>query len=264
MKNVLRAAIAAGEQLVGTRLWSTDPVMTEVVGRTGLYQYVEFAGEYADFDQRDLSNIARAAELHGMGSMIKVDFQNRKYVAQKAVGAGFQAVLFADHRTADEVRESVRAIRPMAMGIDGEFGMPTRRFIGMDHRATQEAHIRRLQDIVLCFMVEKKETIENLEEILSVPGVDMVQFGPSDYSMSMGWNRREHAEDLRAVEEKMIEAALRHGVRPRCEINSAEEAAWYKARGVRDFSLGDEVRILENYWKAEGACLHEKIAGGVQ
>ena len=259
MENILRKALSANEILIGTRMWSTDPVMTEAVGRTGLYQYVEFAAEYSDFSQQDLSNLARAAELHGMGSMIKVDFQNRKYVAQKAVGSGFQAVLFADHRTAEEVAESVRAIRPMTPGVDGEFGMPTRRFIRMDHRASQEEHIRRLNDIVLCFMVEKKETIRNLEEILSVPGVDMVQFGPSDYSMSMGWNRLEHAQDLKDVEAAMIEAALRHGVRPRCEINSAEEAEWYKAQGVRDFSLGDELKILEAFWTAEGRRLIGRV-----
>ena len=259
MENILRKALSENRTLIGTRMWSTDPVMTEVVGRTGLYHYVEFAAEYSDFTQQDLSNIARAAELHGMGSMIKVDFQNRKYVAQKAVGSGFQAVLFADHRTAEEVAESVQAIRPMTPGVDGVFGMPTRRFIGMDHRASQEAHIRRLMDIVACFMIEKKATIENLEAILSVPGVDMVQFGPSDYSMSMGWNRQEHAQELKDIEARIIEAALRHGVRPRCEINSAEEADWYKAQGVKDFSLGDEVKIFEAYLKAEGARLIDRV-----
>lgn len=30
--------------------------------------------------------------------------------------------------------------------------------------------------------------LDNLEEICEIPGVDMVQFGPSDYSMSLGWN----------------------------------------------------------------------------
>lgn len=251
----------SGQPTTATRMWSTDPVMTEVAGYTKQFDYVEFAAEYSAFSQRDLENIVRAAELHGMGSMIKVDFQNRKYVAQKAVASGFQAVLFADHRTADEVRESVAAIKPMAPGYDGVYGLPTRRFVGMSHRASQEEHIRRLDDVVLCFMIEKKETMEHLEEILSVPGVDMVQFGPSDYSMSCGWNRSESGEKLKAIERDMIAMALEKGVRPRCEINSAEEAAYYRSLGVIDFSIGDEVRILEQYWLREGKRLHEIIDG---
>ena len=42
-----------------------------------------------------------------MGSMIKVDFQNRAYVAQKAMASGFQAVLLVDHKTPEEVKESI-------------------------------------------------------------------------------------------------------------------------------------------------------------
>ena len=55
----------------------------------------------------------------------------------------------------------------------------------------------------------------------------------------------------------MIRASLAHGVRPRCEINSAEEAERYRAVGVKDFSMGDEVRVLENYWKAQGKAIRE-------
>ena len=35
-------------------------------------------------------------------------------------------------------------------------------------------------------MIEKVEAIENLEAILAVDGVDMIQFGPSDYSVTKG------------------------------------------------------------------------------
>ena len=35
-------------------------------------------------------------------------------------------------------------------------------------------------------MVEKKSCVDDLEAILSVPGIDMVQFGGSDFSMSIG------------------------------------------------------------------------------
>ena len=42
-----------------------------------------------------------------------------------------------------------------------------------------------VRNTVAAFMVEKKECLDNLEEICEIPGVDMVQFGPSDYSMSL-------------------------------------------------------------------------------
>ncbi len=254
-ENKLRRILREGRTSVSTRLWSTWPIYTEVLGTGGNFDYMEFVAEYAPFSQADLENLARAAELYDMGSMIKVDLQNRAYVAQKAVASGFQAVNFADHRTAREVEETVAMIRPMVAGTSGLYGCPTRRFISSPAGVTQQEHIQRLNDIVLCFMIEKQEAVENVEEICSVPGVDMVQFGPSDYCMRRGWNRSDHAEDYKAAERRVIEAALRHGVQPRCEINAPEEAQYYIDLGVRHFSLGDQMAVLKSFWTNQGGTM---------
>lgn len=58
-----------------TRLWSTWPFYTETVGSTGNFDYIEFVGEYSPFAQTDLENIARAAELYEMATMMKIDFR---------------------------------------------------------------------------------------------------------------------------------------------------------------------------------------------
>ena len=252
-ENRLRRLLNEGKPSVSTRMWGTWPLFTECVGATGNFDYTEFVAEYAPFSQCDLENMARAAELYDMGSMIKVDLQNRAYVAQKAVASGFQAVNFADHRTPEEVRETIAMIKPMVEGSDGLYGCPSRRFISSPLGVSQTEHIPRLNAIVLCFMIEKKEAMDNIEEICSVPGVDMVQFGPSDYSMSRGWDRSEHVEEFKAAERRMIQVALSHGVQPRCEIETPEQAQYYIDLGVRHFSLGDQLAKLKELWCTEGA-----------
>ena len=67
--------------------------------------------EYGPFDLHDLDNLGRAGDLYKMSMMIKVDAENRAYVAQRAVGSGFQSVLFADVRSAEDVVECVRCGR---------------------------------------------------------------------------------------------------------------------------------------------------------
>lgn len=261
MENVLRAVFEAGRPTLSTRLISTKPYITELVGVTGLYDYVEFLAEYATFTQEDLENLARAAELHRMGTMIKVDFENRKYTAQKAVAAGFQSVLFTDHRTAAQVADTLSALRPDTVPDGGAFGFSTRRFQCAPPLVPVADHVRRLRRVVCAFMIEKKEALDNIEEICAVPGVDMVQFGPNDFCMSQGWEPAEHREELAAAEERMVEAALRHGVRPRCEINRPEQAARLAALGVRDFSLGMEPLILEEFWRTAGGQLRASLHG---
>ncbi len=245
-----------------TRIWSTWPFFTEAVGATGYFDYIEFVGEYAPYTQLDLENIARAAELHEMGCMMKVDFQNRGFVAQKAIAAGFQGILFADHHSAAEVRETISMIKSDSPEGNGRFGCPSRRFIGTQVYLPQMEHAKRVDEVVLGFMIEKKSAMDEIEEICSIEGVDMVQFGPSDYSMSAGKNAGEYKSEYKAAERKMIETALRHGVRPRCEVLRPEELQYYIDLGVKDFSMGDEYKKLRELWVDDGEKLRA-IADGL-
>ena len=256
-KNKLRHLLNNNLPSTSTRIWSTWPFMTEAVGSTGNYDYIEFVAEYAPFSQYDLENIARAAELSDMGTMIKVDFQNREYVAQKAVASGFQAILFTDIKTPDEVYQSVNAMKSDTPESGGRFGCPIRRFIGFQPNLSQLDHSKRQNEIVIAVMIEKVQAMDNIEEICSIPGVDMVQFGPTDYSMSRGWNKLEHKEEYKEAERKMIEVALKHGVQPRCDISMPDEAKYYIDLGVKHFSLGDEFRYNYMHWNQDGAKIRE-------
>lgn len=251
--------LSGNECTTSTRVWSTWPFYTEAIGATGNFSYIEFVGEYAPFTQLDLENICRAAELHNMGSMMKVDFQGREYIAQKAVAAGFQAILFADHHTADEVRETVKALKSDTPWSHGRFGCPSRRFIGTQPYLPQLDHAERLDDVVLAFMIEKESAMNELDEICSIEGVDMVQFGPSDYSMSLGKNSGDIAREWKEAERKMIETALKHGIHPRCEVLKPEELQYYIDLGVRDFSMGDEFKKLRELWADDGAKMMEIV-----
>lgn len=255
--NKLRKILNENGASVATRMWSTNPFFTELLGQNGNFDYVEFVAEYSPFSQQDLQNICRAAELNEMGTMIKVDFQNRGYVAQKAAASGFQAIMFADHHTPDEVRETVRMMKSDTPQGGGIFGFPNNRFIGGQSHMPQMSHAKRVDEVVLCFMIEKQEAMDNIEEICSIPGVDMVQFGPSDYCMSRGLNRDQYVDEFKAAERKMIEVALKHGVQPRCEIPNAEAAQYYVDLGVRHFCVGDQVNALKGFWNAQGPKLRE-------
>ena len=251
--NKMRELLNKNLPSIGTRIWSTWPFFTEAVGSTGNYDYVEFVAEYAPFSQKDLEVLAMAAELHNMGSMIKVDFQNNGYIAQKAVASGFQSVLFTDCHDAEETKECVRLLTPETEPDRGGFGYPTRRFIGFQPRLDQTVHSQRLRDVVKVFMMEKKKAIDNIEAICDTPGVDMVQFGPSDWSMSCGWDRKDKTNEFKEAERKMIKAALKYGVHPRCEIPSPEAAQYYIDLGVKHFCLGDQFAKLMGIWTTEGA-----------
>lgn len=257
--NLLREKIQKGEVTVATRLSTVNPFVVELVGVSGNFDYIEFAAEYCPFTQENLENFCRAAELHNLASTIKVDFQNRGYIAQKAIAAGFQGVMFVDHKTPEQVEESIRLTMPATPEENGLFGYPTRRFIGGMAHVKPMTRANAMKQVVRCFMIERVEALERLDEICSIPGVDMVQFGSGDWGMNQGFDRSDRPEVCKKAERHMIETALRHGVRPRCEVTTPEAAQYYYDLGVRDFCLNDDVQAMRNFWNNSGKKLREIV-----
>jgi len=260
--NRFRELLNAGQPTIGTRVQSTWPSIVEVLGHTGMFDYVEFLAEYAPFDLYALDDFCRAVELFDMSAMIKIDQSTQQFYAQRAIGAGFQSVLFVDCRSVEDVRDCMRAVRPETLESDGLHGVGVRRFAYMSEAGTAE-YVKALNDVVIAIMIEKKDAVDRLEEILAVDGIDMIQWGPADYSMSVGRPgayRQRNEPQIKAVERKVIETALRMGVSPRAEINSVDQAKYYLDLGVRHFSLSTDITILFNWWKDNGDKLRKAVA----
>jgi len=88
----------------------------------------------------------------------------------------------------------------------------------------------------------------------------MVQWGPSDFSMSIGKPGQRSDPEVQAAERKVFETALKMGVQPRAEIGSVDQARAYLDMGVRHFSLGTELSVLYNWWKTNGDELRKVLS----
>ncbi len=260
--NRLRALLRAGEPSLGTHLLSSWPTLIELVGQTGHFDYVEFTAEYAPFDLHDLDNLGRALELKDLCGMIKIEQGQVMHQAMRAIGSGFQSVLFCDVHSVAEAQTCVAAVRPERPQSGGRMGVGMRRDVGVIREPGSPAFADALDEIVVALMIEKRECVEDLEAILSVKGIDMVEFGPYDYAMSLGIPAQPGHPDVRAAERKTIETALRMGIQPRVELGDIRQAAPYIEMGVKHFCIGWDVRILYDWWNTNGEGMRNLLAGG--
>jgi 2-keto-3-deoxy-L-rhamnonate aldolase RhmA len=265
-RNLLRERLNAGQPTVGTHILSCWPTLVELIGHSGQYDYVEFTAEYAPFDMHDLDNLGRAFEVAGLGGMIKIEQTQYTHQAMRAIGSGFQSVLFADIRSVEDAKQAVDAVRAettMAAGVRGRgrLGVGMRRDVGVVRHGGQPAYVEALNDVVIAIMVEKKSCVDDLERILSVPGIDMVQFGASDFSMSIGKPAQYTDPEVLAAEKYTIELALKMGKNPRVELRDPGQAAKYLDMGVQHFCIGWDVRILADWWDTKGAEMRELVEG---
>lgn len=256
--NRLRTLLKEGKPSLGTRLQSTWPTVTELVGRSQKFDYVEFLAEYAPYDLYALDNLGRAIELFpNFTGLIKMERSAQHHLAVRAMAAGIQNLLFTDVRTADDARECVRIVRPETPEVGGTHGAAG----GRAAIGGLPALVQEYTDAVIVLMVEKKEAVENLEDILRVPGIDMVQFGPADYSMSIGQAGQRSSPEVAEARDHTIRTALKMGVQPRAELSDAREAEDYVKLGVKHFCMAADMAILARYYSEQGAAMREILGG---
>ena len=192
--------------------------------------------------------------------LIKIESDSWTRVAVRAMASGIQNLLFTDIRTAEDAKEVVRAVRPETPESGGLHGFSGGRSVGISIGTPQSEVVQSYQDAVIILMIEKKQAIENLESILAVSGIDMIQFGPSDYSMSVGLaGQRSHPAIVEA-RTYANKTALKMGIQPRAEINDASEAQYYLDLGVRHFCIGTDVSTLFNWFRTQGGAMREIFA----
>lgn len=259
-RNIIREKLDAGEPTIGTRVHTPWPAIIEVIGHTGVYDYVEYVGEYGTFDLHDLDNMCRAAELYGMGMMFKIDKSHQHYLAQRAIGSGFSSILFTDCRTEEDAKEMVRITMPDTPEDGGLYSVYMRRNCYMGYGGSPD-YVEGVRNTVVNLMIEKKEAVENLESILAVPGVDMIQWGPSDYSMSVGKAGQRNDPAITDAKNEVFKTALSMGVQPRAEINSPDDAKAYLDMGVTHFNMGVDISVLHSWWKGNGEELRKAVDG---
>lgn len=260
--NKLRELLSQGRPTVGTHILSSWPGTIEVIGNSSAVDYVEFTSAYAPYDLYALDNLGMASELYDMSTMIKIDAEPKTYLAQRAIGAGFQGVLFADLRTLKDVEEAVRAVRAEPKGWNG---CSMHRLEGYLMECGTEKFAKYCDDVVIALMIEKKSLYDHLEDVMNIDGVDMIQFGPCDFSMTLGLPGQPSHPRVREAEEKTIKMALKYNKHPRAETESVfmeefeRDLKRYIDLGVRDFCVGTDVVTLHEWVKRFGAYTRKAL-----
>ena len=111
-------------------------------------------------------------------------------------------------------------------------------------------YVTAANDTILAIaMVETKEAVENLDDILSVPHLDGIYVGPSDLSISL---RGEQPADLNSPEldaalDTILAACEKHNIPPGIHCFSAEHASKMIAKGFKLVTIQADSAYLSAY-----------------
>jgi len=226
----LRVRLEDGGPLFGLLSPDTDGALVETVGLLGFDLFI-LDTEHGTGGPREAEGFVRACELVGMAPLVRPRGLDPKLILQY-LDAGMQGIMLPGVRSAEEVRELVRAVKYPPEGLRGIAPVRANRWLLAGE--SQAAWVARANAGTLVLpQIETVEALERLPEIVKVSGVDGLIIGPRDLSMAMGHPDGPGHPDVEEAIDRITREALGAGLLVGTVASTGERAKALVAKGHR-------------------------------
>ncbi|HEY3789906.1 MAG TPA: aldolase/citrate lyase family protein, partial [Urbifossiella sp.] len=234
----LRSSLAAGRPVFGLWISLDSPAVTEMAVALGM-DWVVIDAEHGHLDWKEIAEHLRAAVRSDTVALVRIAELNVGLI-KRALDIGADGVVIPWIETAEQLADAVRFSRYPTEGIRG---------MGAD-RATAwgqalAGHSAEANENV--FVVPIIETVrarDNLPAMLEVDGVDLLWFGPADYSATAGfrgqWEGPGVAEEILRMKDAIRTAGKHCGVVATSDDNVKQRLA----QGFGAIALGMDTGML--------------------
>jgi 2-dehydro-3-deoxyglucarate aldolase len=238
IKNKMRR----GEPSIGSWMSMAHPSIAEILAMAG-YDWVVIETEHTAIDVSEVLRLIIAIEQRGAVPLVRLAW-NDPIQAKAVLDSGAAGVLVPMVNTKEEAELAVKMTKYPPLGYRG-VGLARAQGYGEDF----DAYVKDANsDGLLIVQIEHKDAVANIEEILSVPGIDGTFIGPYDLSMSLGIPGQIRHPDVVAAKRKVLDATLAHGLIAGVHFvqpsTAAEDCRQAVAEGYRFIALGTDILFL--------------------
>lgn len=239
--NRFKQALSRRRPQFGLFLGMASPISAEVLATCG-YDFLLIDAEHGVNDTRSIQTQLQAMAPHPVECLVRPANHDPSIIKQ-ILGTGAQTLLVPMVDTAEQARAIVASMHYPPKGIRGVG-------TGLERASRWNAcsdYLNRAGDeLCLIVQVETITALENLEEIVSIEGVDGVFIGPSDLAASMGYlGQVSHPEVKKAISDALSRVAAA-GKAAGMFCADAAQAASYQESGATFLAMGADTVLLRN------------------
>jgi 2-keto-3-deoxy-L-rhamnonate aldolase RhmA len=236
----LRHRLHQGEVLLGQMVLELfSPGIGPMLAASGM-DFVIFDMEHGRCDITLLAEMVASCRGTGIFPIARVP--DVAYAPlSRPLDIGARGVMVPRVETRKQAEEVVSALR---YAPEGKRGVA----LGLAHDLYQaggaDFFAQANDQTLVILLLETQTAFDNLEEIVSVPGVDVAWVGHYDLTVSMGIPAQfEHPRFLAAMD-TLVAACVRHGVAPGFLPATPELARHWISKGFRMISLGSDIGMF--------------------
>ncbi len=197
--NKVKQAIQNKTKAYGMVLNWPSPQIIEIVGTLG-FDFVQIDGEHGAFDLVDIEEACRAAELVGITLIARVPGIESRTVNQ-FLDRGVQGIIGPHISNKADAEQLVRASKFGPMG-ERSFGGGRGVHFGLRKDNRPEYYAEANRQMLVGAMLEDRASMDNLDEIMAVPGIDFFYIGMNDFAQGHGYPGGTDAPEVLAAREE--------------------------------------------------------------
>jgi len=223
---------------IGTWVSSASPLVAEALGHAG-FDWGVVDMEHAPADLMEVVQMLQAVGNTKMVPVVRVPWLEPG-ILMKTLDAGAYAVICPMVNTREDAQKLVAWTSYAPRGTRSFGPVRANLYGGADY--AQHAN----DTIVTFAMIETAQALANLEDILSVPGLDAIYIGPSDLSLSLGCRAVFDDVDPPAAEAiaHILARARAHGLVAGIHCGTPASARQRVAMGFQFVTVGSDARLL--------------------
>ncbi len=183
-KSKIRSAIESSSKLYAVTFTFPSSTLAEMAGYSG-FDVLHLDMEHGVFDWNDIEAMCRAGELQGMTCTARIpNFETDTIL--RAFDRGLMGLLCPHVDNADQAASIADAARFAPDGARS-FGTSRGREYGMASETAVEYMSNFNRQVTVAIQIETANAVDTIDEILAVPGIDLITFGPQDLAQSLGY-----------------------------------------------------------------------------
>jgi 4-hydroxy-2-oxoheptanedioate aldolase len=253
MTSTLRELWDGDEAMIGGWCAIPSPVSAEMMGRSG-FDWVCIDTQHGLIGYDQMVPMLQALSITATPAFVRVPWNQPDHI-MKALDAGAQGVIVPMVSTEEDALAAVTAAKYPPMGTRS-WG-PIRAALDVPGYSAEVGNRRT----IVAVMIETRGGVENLDAILSVPGVDAVYVGPSDLALGHGMTPTLNVTDPEheRLIETIVDRCRRRGVVAGIHCDSVETVRRWHARGYGMFAVGSDAALMR---QAAAGVVAQAFEGG--
>jgi 2-dehydro-3-deoxyglucarate aldolase len=206
LAETIKQKLAAKQPSIGTWMTMAHPSIAEILAMAG-YDWVVVDTEHSAMDVSQVLPMLIAVEHRGAVPIVRLAGID-PIQAKAVLDSGAAGVIVPMVNTKADAELAVSMVKFPPMGKRG-VGLARAQGYGMNF----DDYIKRNnQDSLVIVQIEHIDAVNNIEEILSVPGIDGTFIGPYDLSLSLGVAGQLSHPSVQEAKGKVLKAALNKGL----------------------------------------------------